>query len=80
MKTTVFNQFASEYGGWFDTHTFAYQSEVEAIKRFIPSNGIGTEIGAGTGRFSVPFGIKIGVEPSEDMAAFARSRGITIHT
>lgn len=36
------------------------------------------EIGIGTGRFSIPFGIKTGVEPSESMAAIARSRGIDV--
>ena len=79
MKTNAFNQFAVEYDLWFDTHKFAYQSEAEAVRRFIPLDGKGIEIGAGTGRFSIPFEIKIGVEPSEEMAAIARSRGITIH-
>lgn len=79
MKLESFNQFADEYDSWFDKYKFAYQSEVEAVKKFIPSKGIGIEIGTGTGRFSVPFGIKIGVEPSESMAAIARSRGIKIY-
>lgn len=75
----VFDKFAKEYDQWFETHAFAYQSEVEAVKRFIPSEGIGIEIGVGTGRFSVPFNITVGVEPSEQMAAIAHSRGITVH-
>ena len=78
MKTSPFNQFAVEYDRWFDTHKFAHQSEVEAVRRLIPRNGTGIEIGSGTGRFSIPFEINIGVEPSKDMAAIARSRGITI--
>ena len=76
--TDVFNQFAEEYDGWFDSHTFTYQSEIEAIKRFIPQKGKGIEIGIGTGRFSIPFGIKVGVEPSERMASIACSRGIDV--
>lgn len=79
MKANVFNQFADEYDSWFDTHTFAYQSEVEAIRRFIPDVGSGIEIGTGTGRFSTPFGIKIGVEASEGMAIIARSKGIDVY-
>lgn len=78
MKENVFNQFAGEYDRWFDTHTFAYQSEVEAIRRFIPDEGSGIEIGIGTGRFSTPFEIKIGVEASEGMAFIARSKGIDV--
>jgi hypothetical protein len=30
------------------------------------------------GRFSVPFGITVGVEPSGAMAEIAKSRGITV--
>lgn len=76
---TVFDQFTEEYDRWFDSHVFAFQSEVEAIRRFVPKKGLGIEIGVGTGRFSVPFSITIGVEPSEAMAAIARSRGIVAH-
>jgi ubiquinone/menaquinone biosynthesis C-methylase UbiE len=76
---TVFDRFAAEYDSWYDLHPFVYQSELEAIRRFIPSKGHGVEIGVGTGRFSVPFSVSIGVEPSEFMAAIARSRGITVH-
>ena len=76
---TVFDQFAEEYDRWFDSHVFVFQSEVEAIRRFVPTKGLGVEIGVGTGRFSVPFSITICVEPSPAMAAIAHSRGITVH-
>jgi len=79
MSTTAFDKFAIEYDRWFDVHLFAYQSEIEAIRRFIPKKGLGLEIGVGTGRFSTPFSVTIGVEPSEAMAAIARSRGISAH-
>ncbi len=78
MKTSPFNQFAAEYDRWFDTHKFAYRSEVEAVRKFIPLERNGIEVGAGTGRFSIPFNIKTGVEPSKEMAAIARSRGLAI--
>jgi SAM-dependent methyltransferase len=77
-EVTVFDQFAQEYDQWFDANPHAYQSELEAVRRFIPSEGGGVEIGVGTGRFSVPFGITIGVEPSAAMAAIARSRGVEV--
>lgn len=79
MIVNVFNQFAEEYDRWFETYTFAYQSELEAVRRFMPKQGTGIEIGVGTGRFSAPFSISIGVEPSEEMAKIARSREITVH-
>lgn len=78
-SASAFDEFAREYEQWYDSHPFAYQSDIEAIRRFIPSYGPGVEIGVGTGRFSVPFSITIGVDPSEAMAGIARSRGITVH-
>jgi len=75
---TAFDKFARDYDLWFDTHPYAYQSERDAIRRFIPSAETGIEVGVGTGRFSISFGISIGVEPSKSMAAIARSRGIEV--
>jgi SAM-dependent methyltransferase len=75
----VFDKYAAEYDAWFDVNPWVYQSEVQAVKMLLPQEGKGVEIGTGTGRFSVPFGITIGVEPSETMAQIARSRGITVH-
>ena len=74
----VFDRFAPEYDQWFDAHQFAYQSELAAIRRLIPSQGSGIEIGAGTGRFCVPLKLALAVEPSLRMAAIARSRGAQV--
>lgn len=78
-KSNVFDQYAKEYDGWFDFHPWLYQSEVQAVRMLLPQNGKGLEIGVGTGRFSVPFGITTGVEPSRAMAEVAKSRGITVY-
>lgn len=78
-NVNIFDEYAGEYDGWFDTNYWVYQSEVQAVKRFVPQNGKGIEIGVGTGRFSVPFGITVGVEPSGAMAEIARKRGITVY-
>jgi SAM-dependent methyltransferase len=78
LKTTVFDRLSREYDEWFDNHRYAYLSELEAIRRFIPSGGTGVEVGVGTGRFAAPLGITMGVEPSESMAVIARSRGIEV--
>ena len=75
----VFEEAAIEYDEWFETHEWVYKSEVEAIKNLIPETGEGIEIGVGTGRFSVPFGIKVGVEPARAMAEIARKRGISVY-
>ncbi len=75
----IFEEAAVEYDEWFETHKWVYQSEVEAVRRFIPKTGEGIEIGVGTGRFSTPFGIKVGIEPAPAMAEIARKKGITVY-
>ena len=78
-KIDIFDKYAEEYDKWFDAHIWVYQSEVRAVKMLLPQSGNSVEIGTGTGRFSIPFGIRIGVEPSGAMAKIARSRGITVY-
>ncbi|MCH8234020.1 MAG: class I SAM-dependent methyltransferase [Bacteroidetes bacterium] len=63
---------------WFDGHKNAYQSELLAVKQFIPVAKEGIEIGVGSGRFASQLGIKKGIEPAPDMAQLARSRGIEV--
>jgi len=75
----AFENYAEEYDTWFDVHPWVYQSEVRAVKMLLPQGGEGVEIGTGTGRFSIPLGIRVGVEPSVAMADIARSRGITVY-
>jgi SAM-dependent methyltransferase len=76
---SAFNQYAEEYDKWFDLNPFAYESELLAIKRFFPLRGKGLEIGVGTGKFALPLGIKVGIEPAKAMAVIARQRGIEVH-
>jgi len=78
VKTSSFNNFASEYDSWFDNNESVYKMELEAIKQLIPVSGKGVEIGAGTGRFSIPVGIKIGVEPSFPMGVIAARKGLEV--
>ena len=78
-KIDIFDAYSNEYDVWFDTHSRVYQSEINAVRMLLPESGKGIEIGVGTGRFSVPFGITTGVEPSREMAEIAISRGITVH-
>jgi SAM-dependent methyltransferase len=75
----IFEESAREYDAWFDRHRLVYESELRALKRFMGSGGIGLEIGVGTGRFAVPLGIEVGVEPAAAMADLARSRGLKVY-
>jgi ubiquinone/menaquinone biosynthesis C-methylase UbiE len=76
--TNAFEESAQEYDDWFVRNEFAYHSELAAIKACLPTNGHGLEIGAGTGRFAAPLGIKVGVEPARAMAEIARIRGTSV--
>ena len=75
---TAFDKNTLEYDNWFEKHSNIYQSEILALKEAIPMNKKGVEIGSGTGRFSLPFKINIGVEPSFNMSKFAEQKGMTI--
>jgi ubiquinone/menaquinone biosynthesis C-methylase UbiE len=75
----IFEASAQEYDAWFDRHRLVYESEIQALKRFISSGGTGLEIGVGTGRFAVPLGIAVGVEPAEAMAVMAQKRGLKVY-
>ncbi len=78
-KINVFEKYFKEYEDWFEKNRYIYLSELEAIKHFIPKSGEGIEIGVGTGRFTSPLGIKIGVEPSDAMRKIAEKRGIKVY-
>ena len=75
-KTQSFDQYPNDYENWFTTNKYAYESELEAIKYFIPESGKGIEIGMGSGLFAKPLGIQEGVEPSEAMRDKAQNRGL----
>jgi len=74
----VFNTEIDRYEQWFKKHPFTYQSELTAIRALLPESGYGLEIGTGTGRFSIPFGITEGVEPAVAMREIAVKQGIHV--
>ena len=47
------------------------------LKSYYQSNN-GIEVGLGSGRFSAPFGIKLGVDPSKELGKIAKKRGIKV--
>jgi len=78
-KTKPFDEYWKEYEEWFAEHHHVYLTEVDAIRHFIPKDGKGIEIGIGTGRFAIPFGIKEGIEPSRAMKKFAEHKGLKVY-
>ncbi|SHI98471.1 Methyltransferase domain-containing protein [Arenibacter nanhaiticus] len=80
-QAEIFDRHVEEYEKWYDDHSQVYESELLAIREQLsklPENIKGIEVGLGTGRFSVPLGIKEGVEPSRAMAQKAIKRGVEV--
>jgi ubiquinone/menaquinone biosynthesis C-methylase UbiE len=78
-KIEPFEQHYAEYENWFERNKFAYQSELAAVKEFIPDNKRGIEIGIGSGRFAALIGIKIGIDPSPKMREIAKNHGLEVY-
>lgn len=78
-KIESFEKYSKEYDEWFIKNQNIYLAELNAIKRLVPSDKFGVETGVGTGRFALPLGIKLGVEPSRKMADISRSQGIEVY-
>ena len=74
----AFDNSALEYDMWFENHKVEYALELKAIREFLPKDGDGIEIGSGTGRFTQPLEISLGIEPSEAMRSLAISRGVNV--
>lgn len=77
-RIASFEKYSKEYDEWFLTHKDMYLAELKAVQETVSCNQFSIEIGVGTGRFAVPLGISIGLEPSWKMAEFSKNRGIQI--
>ncbi|MDD2605049.1 MAG: class I SAM-dependent methyltransferase [Desulfobacteraceae bacterium] len=78
-KIEAFERFSDAYDAWFEENADKYEAELALIRRLLPPSGArGIEIGVGSGKFALPFGIRIGVEPSREMALKARRQGIQV--
>ena len=78
QENNPFDTEVEEYEKWFKTNDKLLASELEAIRKLLPTSGLGIEIGVGTGIFASKLGIKHGVEPSANMAAEAEKKGIQV--
>lgn len=77
-KVHIFEENWKLYDNWFERHQAIFQSEIKALKKIIPSSGLGLEIGAGTGRFASSFSVKYGLDPSFNMLKLAKERNIQV--
>ena len=79
VRIESFEKYSKQYDEWFIKNQNIYLAELNAIKSLVPSDKFGVEIGVGTGRFALPLGIKVGVDPSRKMAEISRKRGIEVY-
>ncbi|WP_153111260.1 class I SAM-dependent methyltransferase [Propionivibrio limicola] len=75
-RAATFEAHHERYEAWFGRHEAAYVSELLALRPFLPWEGLGLEIGVGSGRFAAPLGVQVGVDPAAAMLALAAARGI----
>ena len=75
-RTRPFELYSDRYEEWFEKNRFTYLSELEAVGRLLPEEGKGLEVGAGSGRFAAPLGIRFGLDPSLKMCRLAGERKI----
>jgi SAM-dependent methyltransferase len=76
MPHQVFDAHPGEYDRWYEDHPATYMEELRLIGRIAGVRGADLEIGVGTGRFAVPLGIRLGIDPSLPMLRMARARGV----
>lgn len=74
----IFDKHYKRYDAWYDKNKFVHLSELEAIRKVLPKEGKGLEIGVGTGRFAAPLGIAMGIDPSRNMIDIAEERGVNV--
>lgn len=84
LMEAIFDKYAQHYDSWFTTPAGRkiFALELDALLAFIhPSQGMKLlDVGIGTGLFSLEFakmGVDVsGIDPSEEMIAIARERGL----
>jgi len=74
----VFEDHAGDYDRWFDEHSDVYEAQIRMLRDAVPRFGRGLEVGIGSGRFAVPFGIRCGIDPSLELTRIAQHRGIEV--
>lgn len=76
-----FDKYAEEYDAWYEKYKPVYESELLALRAFLPKNPEkleALEIGAGTGRFASALGVGLGLEPARAMATLAKQRRLEV--
>jgi ubiquinone/menaquinone biosynthesis C-methylase UbiE len=77
MSYRIFEQFSEYYDSWYSRHPEVLESEIRAIKA-LNLNGLGLDVGVGTGIFAKEVKVQIGIDASSQMLKIAVKRGIQV--
>lgn len=77
MSIKVFNEFAEDYDKWYQENKEIFESECRLISS-LELEGLGIEIGVGTGIFAPFSRASIGVDPAINMLRIAKKRKIEV--
>jgi ubiquinone/menaquinone biosynthesis C-methylase UbiE len=77
MDASPFADDAAAYDAWYRTPpgSLVLESELRAIRSLTPE-GVGLEVGVGTGVFSTSLGVSLGIDPSLAMLMRAKDKGV----
>jgi ubiquinone/menaquinone biosynthesis C-methylase UbiE len=74
--SNIFDKNSKRYDNWYDINQFAYLSELELLKKIVPKEKRGLEVGVGTGRFAKELGTEFGIDFSLGVLKIAKKRKI----
>jgi ubiquinone/menaquinone biosynthesis C-methylase UbiE len=79
-QPTPFDSVADKYDSWYDGKgKAAFEIELAALRPLLPDlPKPWLEVGVGSGRFAQALGIPLGIDPSTELLAKARQRGIEV--
>jgi SAM-dependent methyltransferase len=77
MSYEAFERFSKHYDSWYFRHPEILESEIRAIKA-LGLNGLGLDVGVGTGIFASRVEVPIGIDASKQMLKISRKRGIQV--
>jgi len=77
MSYKVFEQFSKYYDSWYSQHPEVLESEIRAIKT-LGLNGLGLDVGVGTGIFASWAKVQIGIDASNRMLRISAKRGVQV--
>ncbi len=79
MSWKVFEKIAEGYDDWYNKHWDIYMAELSCLTSLIKRRGSPClEVGVGTGRFSGPLGLEVGLDAAFSPLLIARERCLEV--